>query len=189
MTKIDIISGFLGAGKTTLIKKLLKEAYAGEQLVLIENEFGEISIDGGFLKESGVQISEMSSGCICCSLVGDFNQALKDVQQQFHPDRILIEPSGVGKLSDVIVAVENTVAETSGMALNSFVTVADATKVKIYMKNFGEFYNNQIESAGTIILSRTQKLSPEKLENAVAMLREKNPTAAILTTPWDQLHR
>ena len=187
MTKIDIISGFLGAGKTTLIKKLLKEAYAGEQLVLIENEFGEISIDGGFLKESGVQISEMSSGCICCSLVGDFNQALKDVQQQFHPDRILIEPSGVGKLSDVIVAVENTVAETSGMALNSFVTVADATKVKIYMKNFGEFYNNQIESAGTIILSRTQKLSPEKLESAVAMLREKNPTAAILTTPWDQL--
>ncbi len=187
MTKIDIISGFLGAGKTTLIKKLLKEAFAGEQLVLIENEFGEISIDGGFLKESGVQISEMSSGCICCSLVGDFNQALKDVQQQFHPDRILIEPSGVGKLSDVIVAVENTVAETSGMALNSFVTVADATKVKIYMKNFGEFYNNQIESAGTIILSRTQKLSPEKLESAVAMLREKNPTAAILTTPWDQL--
>ncbi len=187
MTKIDIISGFLGAGKTTLIKKLLKEAYAGEQLVLIENEFGEISIDGGFLKESGVQISEMSSGCICCSLVGDFNQALKDVQEQFHPDRILIEPSGVGKLSDVIVAVENTVAETSGMALNSFVTVADATKVKIYMKNFGEFYNNQIESAGTIILSRTQKLSPEKLESAVAMLREKNPTAAILTTPWDQL--
>ena len=187
MTKIDIISGFLGAGKTTLIKKLLKEAFAGEQLVLIENEFGEISIDGGFLKESGVQISEMSSGCICCSLVGDFNQALKDVQEQFHPDRILIEPSGVGKLSDVIVAVENTVAETSGMALNSFVTVADATKVKIYMKNFGEFYNNQIESAGTIILSRTQKLSPEKLESAVAMLREKNPTAAILTTPWDQL--
>ena len=187
MTKIDIISGFLGAGKTTLIKKLLKEAFAGEQLVLIENEFGEISIDGGFLKESGVQISEMSSGCICCSLVGDFNQALKDVQQQFHPDRILIEPSGVGKLSDVIVAVENTVAETSGMALNSFVTVADATKVKIYMKNFGEFYNNQIESAGTIILSRTQKLNPEKLESAVAMLREKNPTAAILTTPWDQL--
>ena len=187
MTKIDIISGFLGAGKTTLIKKLLKEAFAGEQLVLIENEFGEISIDGGFLKESGVQISEMSSGCICCSLVGDFNQALKDVQQQFHPDRILIEPSGVGKLSDVIVAVENTVAVTSGMVLNSFVTVADATKVKIYMKNFGEFYNNQIESAGTIILSRTQKLSPEKLESAVAMLREKNPTAAILTTPWDQL--
>ena len=187
MTKIDIISGFLGAGKTTLIKKLLKEAFAGEQLVLIENEFGEISIDGGFLKESGVQISEMSSGCICCSLVGDFNQALKDVQQQFHPDRILIEPSGVGKLSDVIVAVENTVADIPDMRLNSFVTVADAGKVKVYMKNFGEFYNNQIESAGTIILSRTQKLTQEKLEAAVALLREKNPTAAILTTPWDQL--
>ena len=187
MTKIDIVSGFLGAGKTTLIKKLLKEAFPGEKLVLIENEFGEISIDGGFLKESGVQISEMSSGCICCSLVGDFNQALKDVQKQFAPDRILIEPSGVGKLSDVIVAVENTVAETSDMKLNSFVTVADATKVKIYMKNFGEFYNNQVESAGTIVLSRTQKLSQEKLEAAVAMLQEKNPGAAILTTPWDQL--
>ena len=173
MTKIDIVSGFLGAGKTTLIKKLLAEAYPGEKLVLIENEFGEISIDGGFLKESGVQISEMSSGCICCSLVGDFNKALKDVAAQFHPDRILIEPSGVGKLSDVIVAVENT--------------VADATKVKVYMKNFGEFYNNQIESAGTIILSRTQKLNQEKLEAAVALLREKNPDAAILTTPWDQL--
>ena len=187
MTKIDIVSGFLGAGKTTLIKKLLAEAFPGEKLVLIENEFGEISIDGGFLKESGVQISEMSAGCICCSLVGDFNQALKDVQTQFHPDRILIEPSGVGKLSDVIVAVENTASEVSGMALNSFVTVADASKVKVYMKNFGEFYNNQIESAGTIILSRTQKLSQEKLEAAAALLREKNPDAAILTTPWDQL--
>ncbi len=187
MTKIDIISGFLGAGKTTLIKKLLAEAFQGEKLVLIENEFGEISIDGGFLKESGVQISEMSSGCICCSLVGDFNKALKDVQAQFHPDRILIEPSGVGKLSDVIVAVENTVADTEDMKLNSFVTVADATKVKVYMKNFGEFYNNQIEAAGTILLSRTQKLSQEKLDAAVAMLREKNPDAAILTTPWDQL--
>ena len=187
MTKIDIVSGFLGAGKTTLIKKLLSEAFPGEKLVLIENEFGEISIDGGFLKESGVQISEMSAGCICCSLVGDFHKALKDVQAQFHPDRILIEPSGVGKLSDVIVAVQNTADETDDMKLNSFVTVADATKVKVYMKNFGEFYNNQIESAGTIVLSRTQKLSQEKLESAVAMLREKNPGAAILTTPWDQL--
>ena len=187
MTKIDIISGFLGAGKTTLIKKLLAEAYQGEKLVLIENEFGEISIDGGFLKESGVQISEMSSGCICCSLVGDFNKALKDVAEQFHPDRILIEPSGVGKLSDVIVAVENTAAEAPELKLNSFVTVADASKVKVYMKNFGEFYNNQIESAGTIVLSRTQKLSREKLEAAVALLREKNPDAAILTTPWDEL--
>ncbi len=187
MTKIDIVSGFLGAGKTTLIKKLLAEAFPGEKLVLIENEFGEISIDGGFLKESGVQISEMSAGCICCSLVGDFHKALKDVQAQFHPDRILIEPSGVGKLSDVIVAVQNTADETDDMKLNSFVTVADATKVKVYMKNFGEFYNNQIESAGTIILSRTQKMSQEKLEAAVSMLREKNPDAAILTTPWDQL--
>ena len=187
MTKIDIVSGFLGAGKTTLIKKMLSEAYQGEKLVLIENEFGEISIDGGFLKDAGVQISEMSSGCICCSLVGDFNKALKDVHEQFHPDRILIEPSGVGKLSDVIVAVENTVKDVPDMKLNSFVTVADATKVKIYMKNFGEFYNNQIESAGTIILSRTQRLSQEKLEAAVALLREKNPNAAILTTPWDQL--
>ena len=187
MTKIDIISGFLGAGKTTLIKKLLAEAFPGEKLVLIENEFGEISIDGGFLKESGVQISEMSSGCICCSLVGDFNKALKEVEDQFHPDRILIEPSGVGKLSDVIVAVENTVADVPEMKLNSYVTVADATKVKVYMKNFGEFYNNQIESAGAIILSRTQKLTQEKLETAVALLREKNPDAAILTTPWDAL--
>ena len=187
MTKIDIVSGFLGAGKTTLIKKLLAESFPGEKLVLIENEFGEISIDGGFLKDSGVQISEMSSGCICCSLVGDFNRALKDVHDQFHPDRILIEPSGVGKLSDVIVAVENTVKDVPDMKLNSFVTVADATKVKVYMKNFGEFYNNQIESAGTIILSRTQKLNQEKLEAAVALLREKNPNAAILTTPWDEL--
>ena len=187
MTKIDIVSGFLGAGKTTLIKKLLAEAYKGEQLVLIENEFGEINIDGGFLKESGIQISEMSAGCICCSLVGDFNKALKDVQNQFHPDRILIEPSGVGKLSDVIVAVENTVKDVPDMKLNSFVTVADATKVKVYMKNFGEFYNNQIEAAGTIILSRTQKMTQEKLEAAVAMLREKNADAAIITTPWDEL--
>ena len=187
MTKIDIVSGFLGAGKTTLIKKLLAEAYPGEKLVLIENEFGEINIDGGFLKESGIQISEMSAGCICCSLVGDFNKSLKQVSAQFHPDRILIEPSGVGKLSDVIVAVENTAAEDPELKLNSFVTVADATKVKVYMKNFGEFYNNQIESAGTIILSRTQKLTEEKLQAAVAMLREKNPDAAIITTPWDEL--
>ena len=187
MTKIDIISGFLGAGKTTLIKKLLAEAFAGEKLVLIENEFGEISIDGGFLKESGVQVSEMSSGCICCSLVGDFGEALKEVYEQFKPDRILIEPSGVGKLSDVIVAVEDTVKDVPEMALNSFVTVADASKVKVYMKNFGEFYNNQVESADTIILSRTQKLSQEKLEAAVALLREKNADAAIITTPWDQL--
>ena len=187
MTKIDIISGFLGAGKTTLIKKLLAEAYQGEKLVLIENEFGEISIDGGFLKDSGVQVSEMSSGCICCSLVGDFNKALKEVHEKYQPDRILIEPSGVGKLSDVIVAVENTVKDVPDMKLNSFVTVADAGKVKVYMKNFGEFYNNQIESAGTVILSRTQKLSQEKLEAAAALLRQKNPTAAIITTPWDQI--
>ena len=187
MTKIDIFSGFLGAGKTTLIRKLIAEAYQGEKLVLIENEFGEISIDGGFLKDSGVQVSEMSSGCICCSLVGDFNKALKEVHEKFQPDRILIEPSGVGKLSDVIVAVENTVKDVPDMKLNSFVTVADAGKVKVYMKNFGEFYNNQIESAGTVILSRTQKLSQEKLEAAAALLRQKNPTAAIITTPWDQI--
>ena len=187
VTKIDIFSGFLGAGKTTLIKKLIKEAFQGEKIVLIENEFGEIGIDGGFMREAGIQVNELNSGCICCSLVGDFNKALKDVHEQFHPDRILIEPSGVGKLSDVIVAVENTVKDVPDMKLNSFVTVADATKVKIYMKNFGEFYNNQIESAGTIILSRTQRLSQEKLEAAVALLREKNPNAAILTTPWDQL--
>ena len=187
MTKIDIVSGFLGAGKTSLIKKMLSEAYQGEKLVLIENEFGEISIDGGFLKDAGVQISEMSSGCICCSLVGDFGRALVDVQKQFSPDRILIEPSGVGKLSDVILAVENTVKDVPEMKLSSFVTVADASKVKVYMKNFGEFYNNQIETAGTIILSRTQKVSPEKLEAAVALLREKNKDAAIITTPWDEL--
>ena len=187
MTKVDIISGFLGAGKTTLIKKLLTEAFKGEKIVLIENEFGEISVDGGFLKESGVEISEMSSGCICCSLVGDFHEALKDVKAQFNPDRILIEPSGVGKLSDVVVAVEDTVATEPDMVLNSAVTVADSGKVKVYMKNFGEFYNNQVESAGAIILSRTQKLSQEKLENVVAMLRERNPDAAIITTPWDEL--
>lgn len=188
MTKIDIISGFLGAGKTTLIKKLLAEAFQGEKLVLIENEFGEISIDGGFLKESGIEISEMSAGCICCSLVGDFNKALKEVVAQFHPDRILIEPSGVGKLSDVIVAVERTVDECPGeLKLNSYVTVADASKVKVYMKNFGEFYNNQVESAHTIVLSRTQNMKQDKLEACVAMIREHNKDAAVITTPWDEL--
>lgn len=187
MTKIDIISGFLGAGKTTLIKKLLAEAYPGEQLVLIENEFGEISIDGGFLQDSGVQISEMSSGCICCSLVGDFTQALKDVQERFHPDRILIEPSGVGKLSDVVAAVENTAAQVPELKLNCFATVADATKVQAYLKNFGEFYADQVRTAGAMILSRTQKLSQEKLDRAVALLRQENPKAAILTTPWEEL--
>mgnify|MGYP002510363079 CR=1 FL=1 len=187
MAKIDIVSGFLGAGKTTLIKKLLAEAYQGEKLVLIENEFGEISVDGGFLKDAGVEISEMSSGCICCSLVGDFGRALHEVEDKFHPDRILIEPSGVGKLSDVVAAVEKAAQDDPALKLNSFVTVADASKVKVYMKNFGEFYNNQIESAGTIILSRTQNLSQDKLEAAAALLREKNPGAVILTTPWDQL--
>ena len=187
MAKIDIVSGFLGAGKTTLIKKLLSEAYQGEKLVLIENEFGEISVDGGFLKDAGIEISEMSSGCICCSLVGDFGKALHEVEERFHPDRILIEPSGVGKLSDVVAAVEKAAGEDPALKLNSFVTVADASKVKMYMKNFGEFYNNQVEHAGAILLSRTQKLTQDKLEGAVALLREKNPTAAILTTPWDQL--
>ncbi len=185
MTKIDIFSGFLGAGKTTLIKKLISEAYQGEQLVLIENEFGEIGIDGGFLKDSGVQINEMNSGCICCSLVGDFATALHQVIEQYHPDRILIEPSGVGKLSDVIRAVQS--ADTAGAVLNGFTTVADAGKVKMYMKNFGEFYNNQIEHASTIILSRTQGVKEDKLEAAVALLREHNGQASIITTPWDQL--
>lgn len=187
MAKIDIVSGFLGAGKTTLIKKLLSEAYQGEKLVLIENEFGEISVDGGFLKDAGIEISEMSSGCICCSLVGDFGKALHEVEERFHPDRILIEPSGVGKLSDVVAAVEKAAGEDPALKLNSFVTVADASKVKLYMKNFGEFYNNQVEHAGTILLSRTQNLTQDKLEAAVALLREKNPAAVILTTPWDQL--
>ena len=187
MAKIDIISGFLGAGKTTLIKKLLAEAYQGEKLVLIENEFGEISIDGGFLQGSGVQISEMSSGCICCSLVGDFGKALRDVEEQFHPDRILIEPSGVGKLSDVIAAVEGVAEEDANIRLNSFITVADASKCKVYMKNFGEFFNNQVENAGCIILSRTGKMTEEKIAAAVALLREKNETATIITTPWEQL--
>ena len=185
MTKIDIFSGFLGAGKTTLIKKLIQEVYAGQKIVLIENEFGEIGIDGGFLQEAGIQITEMNSGCICCSLVGDFGEALKKVMAEYHPDRILIEPSGVGKLSDVAQAVER--AETDEMEIGCMVAVADATKCKIYMKNFGEFYNNQIENAGTIILSRTSNMKEDKLQAAVAMLREKNPTAVIVTTPWDQL--
>ena len=187
MAKIDIISGFLGAGKTTLIKKLLEEAYQGEKIVLIENEFGEISIDGGFLQGTGVQISEMSSGCICCSLVGDFGEALKDVQAKYSPDRIVIEPSGVGKLSDVIRAVEDVAKEDKEIVLNSFITVADAGKCKVYMKNFGEFFNNQVEHAGCIILSRTGKLSEEKINAAVALLREHNATATIITTPWEQV--
>ena len=185
MTKIDIFSGFLGAGKTTLIKKLLKEAFSNEQIVIIENEFGEIGIDSGFLKEAGVQITEMNQGCICCSLVGDFGTALKEVIETYNPDRILIEPSGVGKLSDVIKAVENL--ELPHIVLNSFVTVADASKVKIYMKNFGEFYNNQIEHAGAIILSRTAGMNEEKLEKAIAMLREHNEHAVIVTTPWEEI--
>ena len=186
MTKIDIISGFLGAGKTTLIKKLLQEALNGQKVVLIENEFGEIGIDGGFLKDAGIQITEMNSGCICCSLVGDFGAALKKVVEQYNPDRIIIEPSGVGKLSDVIAAVMNVAGEID-LDLNSFVTVADATKCKMYMKNFGEFYNNQVESANTIILSRTQGMKEEKLAQAVSMIQEKNAKAKIITTPWDEL--
>ena len=187
MTKIDIISGFLGAGKTTLIKKLLEGAFKGEKVVLIENEFGEIGIDGGFLKDAGIEITEMNSGCICCSLVGDFGEALKKVVDRFHPDRIIIEPSGVGKLSDVIKAVQNVEGELGDAALNSFSTVVDATKAKVYMKNFGEFFNNQVESAKTIVLSRTQYISDEKLEAVVQLLREHNPNAAIITTPWDSL--
>ena len=186
MSKIDIISGFLGAGKTTLIKKLLGEALKGQQVVLIENEFGEIGIDGGFLKDAGVNITEMNSGCICCSLVGDFGTALKDVITKFNPDRIIIEPSGVGKLSDVIKAVQG-VAEDAPIELNSLVTVADANKCKMYMKNFGEFYNNQVESAHTIVLSRTQNMKQDKLEACVAMIREHNKEAAVITTPWDEL--
>ena len=185
MTRIDIFSGFLGAGKTTLIKKLIKEGYENEQIVLIENEFGEIGIDGGFLKEAGIQINEMNSGCICCSLVGDFRQALGQVLEQYHPDRILIEPSGVGKLSDVISAVKTVASDE--VVLNSFITVADASKVKSYMKNFGEFYNNQIEFASTIILSRTQNVSDEKLQKALELIREHNTKASVVTTPWDEL--
>ena len=185
MTKIDIYSGFLGAGKTTLIKKMIKEAYHGQKLVLIENEFGEIGIDGGFLQEAGINITEMNSGCICCSLVGDFGRALKKVIADYAPDRILIEPSGVGKLSDVIAAVRKVT--TDDVTLGNFVTVADASKCKMYMKNFGEFYNDQIETANTIILSRTQNVSDKKLDECVKLIREHNPNAVLVTTPWDQL--
>ena len=185
-TKIDIFSGFLGAGKTTLIKKLIRESFQGQQVVLIENEFGEIGIDGGFLQESGIKINELNAGCICCSLVGDFREALRQVVEQYHPDRILIEPSGVGKLSDVTRAVE-AVAETLDVELSSFGTVADVNKVKLYMKNFGEFYNDQIQNASCILLSRTRGADPDKVAAAVALLREKNPTATIVTTPWEDL--
>ncbi len=185
MTKIDIYSGFLGAGKTTLIKKMIAEGYKGEKLVLIENEFGEIGIDGGFLQEAGIAITEMNSGCICCSLVGDFGKALKKVIDEYHPDRILIEPSGVGKLSDVIGAVNKVTGDD--VTLGNTVAVADATKVKVYMKNFGEFYNNQIETASTILLSRTDSIAQDKLDAAVALIREHNTVATIVTTPWDQL--
>jgi len=185
MTKVDIFSGFLGAGKTTLIKKLIEEAYQGEKLVLIENEFGEIAVDGGFLQDAGVEITEMSQGCICCSLVGDFGDALRKVMEQFAPDRILIEPSGVGKLSDIIRAVQNLNIE--GVELNSFTTVADANKCKMYAKNFGEFYDDQISHANSIVLSRTDGISQEKLDACVALLRERNQIATIITTPWDQL--
>lgn len=186
MTKVSIISGFLGAGKTTFIKKLLQEVYKNQQIVLIENEFGEIGIDGGFLKDAGIQINEMNSGCICCSLVGDFGKALKQVSEEYHPDLIIIEPSGVGKLSDVIAAVEN-VKEEADLSLENFITVADGTKCKMYMKNFGEFYNNQIEHASTIVLSRTQNMTEEKLLQAVALIKEHNDKATIITTPWDDL--
>lgn len=185
MIKVDIFSGFLGAGKTTLIKKLVQEAYKGEKVVLIENEFGEIGIDGGFLKDAGIEINEMNSGCICCSLVGDFGKALRQVIEQFTPDRILIEPSGVGKLSDIIQAVENLNLED--VCLNGFTTIVDASKAKIYMKNFGEFFNNQVEHASSIILSHTSKLNEEKLQKAVELLREHNPHAVIITTDWDAL--
>ena len=187
MTKIDIFSGFLGAGKTTLIKKLISEAFQGEKLVLIENEFGEIGIDGGFLKDSGINITEMNSGCICCSLVGDFGTALNEVLEKYTPDRIIIEPSGVGKLSDVIKAVSAVMEDHEDVEMNGYVTVADATKCKMYMKNFGEFYNNQIESAKTIVLSRTGNISDEKLDAALKLIKEKNDVAAIITTPWDQI--
>lgn len=185
MTKIDIFSGFLGAGKTTLIKKLISDGYAGEKLVLIENEFGEIAVDGGFLKDAGIEVTEMNSGCICCSLVGDFREALGKVIDEFHPDRILIEPSGVGKLSDVIHAVQNV--QSDDVVLNGFTTVVDAAKAKMYMKNFGEFFNNQVENAACIILSRTGGMSEDKLDAALALIREKNPEAVVITTPWEQL--
>lgn len=184
MAKIDIISGFLGAGKTTLIKKLIAEAFQGEKLVIIENEFGEIGIDGGFLKESGIQITEMNSGCICCSLVGDFSKALKEVLEKYSPDRVIIEPSGVGKLSDVVKAVKNT---GSTVNINSTAVVVDASKCKMYMKNYGEFYNNQVEYAGTIVLSRTQKISEEKLNICLKLIREKNSEASVITTPWNDI--
>ncbi len=186
MAKVTIISGFLGAGKTTFIKKLLEQVYAGQKVVLIENEFGEIGIDGGFLKDAGIQITEMNSGCICCSLVGDFGKALIKVSKEYAPDRIIIEPSGVGKLSDVVAAVEK-VKDEAGLELDCFLTVADATKAKMYMKNFGEFYNDQIEHASTIVLSRTQNMDAAKLEASVALIRDKNADAAIITTPWDEL--
>lgn len=186
MTKIDIISGFLGAGKTTLIKKLIEEAFKGQKIVLIENEFGEIGIDGGFLKDSGIQVNEMNSGCICCSLVGDFNTALKEVLSQYEPDRILIEPSGVGKLSDVVKAVER-VTDDENVILNSYITVADAQRAKMYLKNFGEFYNNQVEFANAIFLSRTQNVKEDRLEKTVELLRSINDKSPIVTTPWDEL--
>ena len=185
MTKIDIYSGFLGAGKTTLIKKMISEGYKGEKLVLIENEFGEIGIDGGFLQEAGINITEMNSGCICCSLVGDFGRALEQVISQYHPDRVIIEPSGVGKLSDVIGAVEKVTA--ADVVLGNTVAVVDANKVKVYMKNFGEFYNNQVETASCIVLSRTDSVPQQKLDTAVQLLREHNANATVVTTPWDQL--
>ena len=185
MTKIDIFSGFLGAGKTTLIKKLIDEAYQGEKLVLIENEFGEIGIDGGFMQGAGVQVEEMNSGCICCSLTGDFRTSLREVVERFAPDRILIEPSGVGKLSDVVAAVES-VADL-GLQVNALGVVVDAAKCRMYMKNFGEFFNNQVENAGCIVLSRTGNMPQAKIDQAVALLREKNPGAVIITTPWEQL--
>ena len=187
MTKIDIFSGFLGAGKTTLIKKLIQEAFQGEKLVLIENEFGEIGIDGGFLKDAGINVTEMNSGCICCSLVGDFGTALQEVLDTYSPDRIIIEPSGVGKLSDVSKAVSGVMEKNEDVKMNGYVTVADASKCKMYMKNFGEFYNNQIENAKTIVLSRTDKLSEEKLALALSLIREKNSKASIITTPWEQI--
>ncbi len=187
MTKIDIISGFLGAGKTTLIKKLIAESFKGQQVVLIENEFGEIGIDGGFLKEAGINITEMNSGCICCSLVGDFKESLTQVIEQYHPDRIIIEPSGVGKLSDVAKAVERVNENEEAVVINSMVTVVDGNKTKMYMKNFGEFFNNQVESAGTIIISRTQSMKEEKLDETVRLLREHNRESVIITTPWDEI--
>ena len=185
MTKIDVLSGFLGAGKTTLIKKLIREAYTGEKLVLIENEFGEIGIDGGFMQDAGIEVTEMNSGCICCSLTGDFRAALRKVVEEYHPDRILIEPSGVGKLSDIVSAVEQV--EGEDLTINALGTVVDASKAKMYMRNFGEFFNNQVESAGCIVLSRTAGIRPEKLSECLAMLREKNPGAVIITTPWEEL--